>query len=43
LINQLESDKAYGGLPIVTKVIEASDFWKADSSHQNYYNRNKTA
>lgn len=43
LITQLEWDKAYGGLPIVTKVIEASDFWKADSSHANYYNRNKTA
>ena len=39
-INQMTLENTFGK-PIVTKVSEATTFYKAEDYHQNYYNRNQ--
>ncbi len=40
--NKLEDAKIYGS-PIVTEISQATEFYKAEDYHQNYYNLNSTA
>ncbi|HEX9166890.1 MAG TPA: peptide-methionine (S)-S-oxide reductase MsrA [Gemmatimonadales bacterium] len=41
LIAELDAAKVFPG-PIVTRVEPAGDFWAAEASHQQYYQRNAT-
>jgi peptide-methionine (S)-S-oxide reductase len=37
MVRELAKEGAYAG-PIVTEIVEASEFWPAEEYHQNYLN-----